>query len=61
MKIKRVILILLILIWGSWGEILILQNGFMDYEGFIDASNSSVMKTWNNGTGKELYSFNCSN
>ncbi len=44
-----------------YSEELILQNGLNGYEGCRDASNSSVMKTWNNGTGKEIYSFNCSN
>lgn len=44
-----------------YGEELVLQNGLNGYEGCRDASNSSVMKTWNNGTGKEIYSFNCSN
>lgn len=51
----------LLLTFMTQSSELVLQNGANGYEGCIDASNSSVMKKWNNGAGKEVYSFNCSN
>lgn len=61
MIIKKILVFSFLITFFAQSNELILQNGLNGYEGCIDASNSSVMKTWNNGTGKEIYSFNCSN
>lgn len=58
---RIVVTFILFITFTIWSAEMVLQNGLDNYDGFIDASNSSIMKTWNNGEGKELYSFNCSN